>query len=56
MLDEQKRYEKAIVKYQKAIELDPKYALAYNNLGSVLDKLGRHSEAQQKYAKARELQ
>src|SRR5271157_939011 len=36
VLEKQGKHEEAIAKYQEAIELDPKYALAYNNWGNVL--------------------
>jgi Flp pilus assembly protein TadD len=47
--------EEAIAKYQKAIELDPKYAYAYNNWGISLRIEGKHEEAIAKYQKAIEL-
>lgn len=42
--------------YRKAIELDPKDATAYSNLGIALDDLYRHEEAEAAYRKAIELQ
>jgi len=55
VLYEQKRSDEAIAKFQKAIELDPKLALAYNNWGSVLDNKGKYDEAIAKFRKAIEL-
>ena len=31
--------------YRRAIEIDPKYTLAYLNLGSAFDKLKKYNEA-----------
>jgi tetratricopeptide (TPR) repeat protein len=42
----------AIADYEKAIELDPEDAIAYNNLGIVEEKLGRKEKAQQNFNKA----
>ena len=55
MLRAQGKYEEAIAKYQKATELDPKLAPAYNNWGNVLRAQGRYDEAEAKFQKAREL-
>ncbi len=49
------RKDEAIASYQKAIELDPKDAKAYNNLGIVYDDMGRKDEAIASYQKAIEL-
>lgn len=43
------------VKYQKAIELDPELAPAYNNWGNALERLGWRQEAEDRFAKARTL-
>jgi Tfp pilus assembly protein PilF len=55
VLDDQKKYDEAIAKYQKAIELDPKYADAYNGWGTVLGDQKKPDEAIAKYQKAIEL-
>jgi Tfp pilus assembly protein PilF len=55
VLEEQKKYDEAIAKYRKAIELDPKSALAYDDWGSVLDEQKKYDEAIAKYQKAIEL-
>jgi Flp pilus assembly protein TadD len=48
------KYEEALVKFERAIELDPASASAYVGLGRTLDKLGRHEEANRLFAKAEE--
>ena len=44
--------EKAIASYQKAIELNPDYADAYQNLGVVLLKIGKVPESLSAFGKA----
>ena len=39
------QYDKAITDYNKAIELDPKYAMAYNNRGFAYGKLQQYDKA-----------
>ena len=41
--------------YRKAIEIDPKYAKAYRNMGFALSNLGRKEEAVASYKKAIEI-
>jgi len=41
--------------YKKAIEIDPKHAKAYNNMGFALSNLGRKEEAVASYKKAIEI-
>jgi len=50
-----KDFDKAAELYRKAIELDPNYAAAYNNLGTALSDLKRYDEAEVAYRKAIEL-
>ncbi len=50
-----KRYEEALAAYDQAIRLDPNYAVAYNNKGLALERLGKKTEAQQAHARARQL-
>jgi tetratricopeptide (TPR) repeat protein len=50
-----KEYEKAIEDYNKAIELDPKFAIAYTNRGVAYDKLKEHEKAIEDFNKAIEL-
>jgi len=46
------RYEEAIIAYQQAINVNPKFAYPYNGLGNVLYDLGRYEEAIEKYQQA----
>jgi tetratricopeptide (TPR) repeat protein len=55
VLNDQKKYDEAIAKYQKSIALDPKYALPYNNWGYVLSEQKKYDEAIAKYQKSIEL-
>src|SRR5581483_306431 len=41
--------------YRQAIEIDPRYSLAYFDLGNVLDETGRVTEAIQAYKTALQL-
>jgi tetratricopeptide (TPR) repeat protein len=45
----------ACLHYRRAIEIDPRYALAYFDLGNVLDETGRVAEAIQTYHAALQL-
>ena len=47
-----KRYEEALAAYEQAIHLDPNYAVAYNNKGTVLDALEGCEEALAAYEQA----
>ena len=49
------RHEDAIAEYERAIELDPKYALPHTGLGNVYAKLGRYEDAIAEYERAIEL-
>lgn len=49
------RYGEAISAWDRAIELDPKFAAAWKVKGDALRALGRNSEADAAYAKAEEL-
>lgn len=48
-------YDKAIECYEKAIELNPEYAMAYNNRGYSYNKLGEEEKAIEDYSKAIEI-
>jgi len=50
-----KEYEKALEWIDKALEIDPKLALACNNKGLALDSLGKSNEAIEYYDKALEI-
>ncbi|GIU71488.1 MAG: hypothetical protein KatS3mg003_0967 [Candidatus Nitrosocaldaceae archaeon] len=49
------RYEEAIEAYNKALEINPNYAEAWNNKGYALAKLQRYEEAIEAYNKALEI-
>jgi tetratricopeptide (TPR) repeat protein len=51
----QNEYDEAIAKFQKTIELNPKYADAYHNLGTALQRQNKYEEAEKQFAKEREL-
>jgi len=48
-------YDKAILAYDKALELDPNFIEAWYYKGVDLDGLGNHSQALKAYEKATEL-
>ena len=50
-----KQYKQAIADYNTAIDLDPKYARAYNNRGVAYDALGQYEQAIADYNTAIEL-
>ena len=50
-----KEYEKAIEYCQKAIRIDPAFAVAWSNLGACHDGLGNYGKALECYQKAVEL-
>ena len=41
--------------YRRALRLDPRHALAYNNLGVALDDLGDHNASRESFVRASEL-
>ena len=47
--------EEAIKHYEKAIELEPDYALSYNNLAAAYSEVGRNDEAEENFLKAIEM-
>ena len=51
----QRDYAKAIQAYQKVIEIDPRYAEAYNNLGIIYQEAGDFDRALSTYQKAIEI-
>ena len=44
-----RKYEEAIKDYNKAIELNPNYASAFNNRGSTFNRMGKYEEAIKDY-------
>ena len=50
-----KEYEESISKWKKAIELNPKYFFAYNNLGNAFLKLKKYDQALINFNKAIEI-
>lgn len=47
--------ESALTFYQKAVELDPLYAMAYNDLGIIYEAQGRLQEAEKSYLQAMQI-
>lgn len=52
---DQRRYEDAVAKLRRVVELDPWSSRGYDNLGLSLDMLGRYEEARSAFEKAAEL-
>src|ERR1019366_2115355 len=52
---DRKKYDEATAKFQKAVELDPKFAPSYHGWGVALDDQKKYDEAIAKYQKAIEL-
>ena len=50
---ETEEYDRAIQSYQKAIEINPKYADAYYHMGGIYEKLGNQDKADECFQKAR---
>ncbi len=48
-------WKEALYRWEKAVELDPKYAAAYNNLAVAYEHEGLFDKARQAYEKALEL-
>jgi Flp pilus assembly protein TadD len=48
-------WNEALYRWQKAVELDPSYAAAWNNLAIAFEHEGRFEEANQAYEKALQL-
>jgi Flp pilus assembly protein TadD len=51
----QGQYDEAVKALDEAIRLDPKLAGAWSNIGLALEAIGRTTEANAAFAKAREL-
>jgi Flp pilus assembly protein TadD len=48
-------WREAAYRWQKAVELDPTYSAAWNNLGIGFEQLGRFDDARKAYEKALEV-
>ncbi len=48
-------WREATLRWQKAVEIDPTYAAAWNNLGIGYEQLGQFDEARNAYEKALEI-
>jgi tetratricopeptide (TPR) repeat protein len=46
-------YQEALASYKRALELDPAQKSIWQEIGEILEKLGKHEEAQICYAKAK---
>ncbi len=55
MYSDLRQYEHAITDYNEAIRLNPQEAKAYHNRGIAYEALGNSIQAEQDYAKAKEL-
>lgn len=55
MLQEQKRYEEALLSYKNAVRFRPRLAMAHLNMGLVLAHLGQRDEAIKVYRKCADL-
>jgi Flp pilus assembly protein TadD len=49
-------WKEATARWQKAVEMDPTYGAAWNNLGIGCEQLGRFDDARKAYEKALELE
>ncbi|MCA1322578.1 tetratricopeptide repeat protein [Herbaspirillum sp. alder98] len=54
--ENQQRTEEAMVLFKKALEIDPRHALTYNNIGAVMHEDGKSLEALDYFEKALEIQ
>jgi Flp pilus assembly protein TadD len=48
-------WREAVYRWERAVELDPSYAAAYNNLAVAYEQAGEFAKAKQAYMKASEL-
>ena len=49
-------WKEAVLHWETAVEIDPSYAAAWNNLGIGYEQLGRFDDARKAYEKALELE
>ena len=52
VLANQKNFDKAVINYNKSIEINPDYAEGHNNLGIAFYKFGKFNEAIESYLRA----
>ena len=52
---QKKLWREATYRFEKAVEIDPTYPAAWNNLGIALEEQGKFDEANKAYTKALEL-
>lgn len=55
-LAQKQLWKEAEFRWEKAVELDPKYAAAWNNLGIAYEQQGKFDEAKKAYDKANTLE
>ncbi|WP_424729841.1 tetratricopeptide repeat protein [Methanoregula sp.] len=51
-MQELEKYQEALTSFKRALEIDPQRKEVWNDVGSTLDKLGKHDEARICYEKA----
>ena len=49
-------WQEAVFRWERAVEIDPTYAAAFNNLGIAYEQLGKFEQAGKAYEKALELE
>jgi Flp pilus assembly protein TadD len=49
-------WQEAVFRWERAVEIDPTYAAAFNNLGIAYEQLGKFDQAGKAYEKALELE
>jgi tetratricopeptide (TPR) repeat protein len=52
-LQELSRYQEALTAFKQALEIEPGRKEIWNDIGGILEKIGKHEEAQICYEKAR---
>ncbi|MCH7814790.1 MAG: tetratricopeptide repeat protein [Planctomycetes bacterium] len=55
LLEKQGQFEKAVIQYRRAIAVQHEYVAAYNALGVLLGRLGRHADAENALRRAVEI-
>ena len=52
-LQELEKYQEALTAFKRSIEIDPSRKEVWNDIGAILDHIGKHEEAQICYGKGR---